>query len=250
MIPIARSPVDHQIQRALMEYRFEGFSPAAFDALARLRKNPTVDQLRADRGRIRLHVQEPFARYRDDLVVHWVLPNQLPFETERGVFSRLPKNDFGTGGAHHHLWMAFYRPPRRRLTDLQLSHGLHPEGFALGLYLGAYAGDAFRAARARMLAESGEALGLLNELMGSGYAFSYSTHVAKQTDDPTFAEALDAVPAGLARANGIWLRKMIPNQDVIAMGSDLVATSIAAMNELWPLYRWLDGASMGEGPRP
>src|SRR5690554_4854342 len=112
---------------------FEGFSPEAFYALERLRGAPTVEQLRRDRHAIRRFVQEPFARYRDELVLRWVIPNQLPLETEKGVFSRLPKNDFGAGGAHHHLWMSFYRPGHRRLTDVQRSHSLYPGGFDFGL---------------------------------------------------------------------------------------------------------------------
>jgi len=228
---------------------FEGFHPETFAVLERLRQRPHLEQLRADRPAVDRYVVGPFKRYRDDLVVHWVLPNGIPFETERGVFSRILKNDFGAGGAHHHLWMAFYRPPLRRLQDVQLSHGIYPDGFAWGLYVGAYAGDLFRAARGRMVEDAEGALAVLNPLLASDYALSFAPRVTKKDGDPTFTEPLAALPDGLASASGIWVRRKLGREAVLDLGPGLVAEAIRAQGDLWPLYRWwVEAAEPGGVP--
>lgn len=235
------SPVPPILKIPPLNLNFEGFSPEAFAALEGLRQRPTVAQYRADRERIDRAVVAPFKRYRDDLVVNWVIPNALPFETERNVFSRLLKNDFGAGGAHHHLWMSFYRPHLKRLSDVQLSHGIYPDGFAWGLYVGAYAKSLFTAARSRLLAEP-EGLRLLNDVIAQGYSFSYAPTVTKKASNPTYTEPLTEMPADLQRARGIWVRRRIDREEVLAQGGSLIASAIAAQVELWPLYRWLTEA--------
>ncbi len=219
-----------------LDLRFHGFTPEGFAVLDRLREHPHIEQYRAEKEAIRAFVTEPFKAYRDDLVVNWVLPNHLPFETEKNVFSRLLKNDFGAGGCHHHLWMAFYRLPRRRLSDVQLSHSLYPDGFVFGLYMGEYAKGLFRQAQARMFDTPDRALNLLNGLIARGYTFTYAPTVTKSLASPTFTEPLVALPDDLARARGMWVRRKIERDDVLAVGSDLVRHAIEAQAELWPLY--------------
>ncbi|MDX1530553.1 MAG: hypothetical protein R3362_03425 [Rhodothermales bacterium] len=233
-----------------LQLQFEGFAPEAFAALERLRARPHVEQYRSDKAALKRYVQAPFGVYRDDLVLNWVLPNRLPFETERNVFSRLLKNDFGAGGAHGHLWMAFYRPPRRRLTDVQLSHSVYPDGFVFGLYCGDYAKGLFRPALAAMQEDEGRALDLLNGLIRQGYTFTYAPTIRKSLDSPTFTEALAALPEDLRRAKGMWVRKRMPREEVLALGPRLVERAISAQAELWPLYRWWAGADGGVGAEP
>ncbi len=221
-----------------LNLHFEGFSEEAFAVLERLRAAPHIEQYRAEKEAIKTFVTDPFKRYRDDLALNWVLPNRSGFETEKNVFSRLLKNDFGAGGCHHHLWMAFYRPPLRRLTDVQLSHGLYPDGFAFGLYVGEYAKDFFRQAKARMLDEPERALALVNDLIGRGYAFTHAPTVTKKHASPTFTEPLDALPDDLGRAKGLWVRRKVERAEVLEAGPDLVRRAIDAQAELWPLYEW------------
>lgn len=226
---------------APLSLSFEGFEPNGLDALERLRQEPHIEQYRKEKATLKTHIQEPFKRYRDDLVVNWVLPNQLPFETERGVFSRILKNDFGAGGSHHHLWMAFYRPGRKRLTDVQLSHSVYPDRFAWGLYVGAYAKALFRDALARTLDEEAVSLALLNALIEQGYRLAFAPRVSRPAGHPEFDAPLDALPDGLAKAQGIWVRRTIPREQVLALGPDLVAEALRAQDELWPLYQfWVD----------
>lgn len=226
-----------------LQLSFRGFSDDGLAALARLKAEPRIERYRTEKDAIKSGIVEPFERYRDDLALNWVIPNGLPFETEKGVFSRLLKNDFGAGGSHHHLWMSFYRTGRTRLTDLQLSHAVYPDGFRWALYAGDYSKETFRAARERTVDEPTEALALLNPLLERGYRLAFAPHVTKPEGYPEITEPLDALPDGLARAKGIWLARRISAEQMQTLGPDLVSAAIDAQLELWPLYRfWIDAS--------
>lgn len=221
-----------------LDLTFGGFPPEGFAALEALRAEPHIGTYRARKPDLDAYVTAPFKRYRDDLALNWVIPNGLPFETEKNVFSRILKNDFGRGGSHSHLWMSFYRLPRKRLTDIQLSHAVYADGFRWGLYVGDYAKGLFRPARERLVEDSA-ALPILNTLIERGYRLAFAPHVTKPEGRPEFADVLEAVPDGMARAKGIWVMRKIPRIEVEALGPDLVAAGIDAQEELWPLYRFL-----------
>ena len=222
-----------------LDLTFEGFPDEGFEALARLRAEPHIGRYREEKEVLDRAVIGPFKRYRDDLALNWVIPNGIPFETERNVFSRILKNDFGRGGSHSHLWMSFYRRPRKRLTDLQLSHAVHPDAFRWGLYIGDYARGLFGPARQRLVEEPGTSLALVNGLIGRGYRLAFAPHVTKPEGHPEFADPLDALPEGLGRAKGIWLMRRISREETQALGPDLVGAAIDAQAELWPLYQFL-----------
>ena len=229
---------------APLDLSFAGFPEAGLDALARLKADPHVGRYREEKGEIKAGIEGPFKRYRDDLALNWVLPNGLPFETEKGVFSRILKNDFGAGGSHHHLWMSFYREGRTRLTDLQLSHAVYPDGFRWSLYAGDYSGDVFRAARERTVEDPAGALAALNPLLGRGYRLAFAPHVTKPEGYPEVTAPLAALPDGLARARGIWVSRRIGRADLLALGPDLVSEAIDVQVALWPLYRfWIDAST-------
>ena len=237
-----------------LDLTFEGFPDEGFEALARLRAEPHIERYRTEKEVLDRAITAPFKRYRDDLAVNWVIPNGLPFETERNVFSRILKNDFGRGGSHSHLWMSFYRPPRKRLTDIQLSHAVHPDAFRWGIYAGDYSKGLFRAARDRMEADPEATLGLLNGLIGKGYRLAFAPHVTKPEGHPEFVDRLRDLPDGLLRAKGIWLMRRISREETQALGPRLVAAALDAQEELWPLYRfWAEAAALaspqGDLPR-
>ena len=222
-----------------LDCSFEGFSAEAFAILERLREAPHIEQYRREKGGIERYLRAPFKRFRDDLVVNWVLPNRLDFETEKNVFSRILKNDFGAGGSHHHVWMAFYRPPRRRLTDLQLSHGLNPDAFESSLFVGGYAKELLRQAKANIVVAPAVFLALVNPLLQDTTLYYRYGHGEKRVRR-VISEPLAAVPEDLARADALWLRRRFPREDVIAWQGGLVRHALAAVRDFWPVYRfWL-----------
>ncbi len=246
-VPAARLPF---VRPDPLDLTFEGFPDEGFEALARLRAEPHIGRYREEKEVLDRAVTGPFKRYRDDLAVNWVLPNGLPFETERNVFSRILKNDFGAGGSHSHLWMSFYRSPRKRLTDVQLSHAVHADAFRWGVYVGDYAKGLFAPARERLMAQPEVSLPILNGLIERGYRLAWAPHVTKPEGRPEISDPIDALPDELGRAKGIWLMRRISREEAQALGPALVAAAIDAQEELWPLYRFLVEAAGQRGGPP
>lgn len=235
-VPTTRPPF---VRPEPLDLTFEGFPQEGLDALARLKAEPHIGQYREDKSVLDRAILAPFKRYRDDLALNWVIPNGLPFETERNVFSRILKNDFGRGGSHSHLWMSFYRRPRKRLTDVQLSHAIHSDRFRWGLYIGDYAKGLFGPARDRLLHQPDHALAILNALIDQGYRLAYAPQVSRPEGHPEISEPLSDLPDGLAQAKGIWIQRSVSIGEVQALGPQLVAHAIDAQEQLWPLYRFL-----------
>ncbi len=214
-------------------FTFEGFAPEAFEALARLKAHPHIGQYRQEKPVLRRHVQEPFRRLRDDLVVNWVLPSALALETERNVFSRFLKNDFGAGGCYAHYWMAFYRQGRRRLADVQLIVSLHADGLRVGVYAGEPARAVWRAVRTHLL-EVG--MGVLDPLIPLLHIKIYprkgTTRLVRTADE------LHRLPELLRGAEGIWAGRTLSRAAVLAWGAEIVPWIWETWQLAWPLYRF------------
>ncbi len=219
------------------EYHFPGFAEEAFAILDRLKANPHIDQYRTEKEGIRQYLTKPFKAYRDDLVVHWVLPAQLSFETERNVFSRLLKNDFGAGGCHHHLWLSFYRPGYRRLTDVQLGHSLSPHGMNLSLFVGAYGKRVLKAAKARSLEQESTFLALLGPLLQDHVLRLEFLEKGKKTPK-TYLEAISHLPPQWEAATDIWIGRQFPREHIITTGPHFMDDVLKGIDALWPLYQF------------
>ncbi len=214
-------------------HTFEGFAPEAFEALARLKAHPHIEQYRQERPALRRYVQEPFQRLRDDLVVNWVLPSSLALETERNVFSRFLKNDFGAGGCHAHYWMAFYRRGRRRLADVQLIVSLHADGLRVGVYVGEPAQAVWRAVRVHLPEVGVEVLGPVIPLLQIKiYARKGEVRSISEAND------LQRLSALLRGAEGIWAGRTLSCEVVWEQGSEVVCWIWETWRLAWPLYRF------------
>lgn len=236
--PVQRSVEDmHRPEQ--FDRSFEGWSPDVFEMLDRLRAEPHIDQYEKEKPGVTDHLKDPFRRYRDDLVVNWVLPNRLDFETERNVFSRLLKNDFGAGGCHDHLWMSFYRPDTRRLEDVQITHRVSPDGFAIGIYVGAYATDLLQQAKLRIQAASATYLEHVNTLLRED-GWRFYTHRGSGTNETkrVFLDPLDEVPDTIDGADGIYVRHYISRQETLDLGPTLVDRALDLVLDVWPIYRF------------
>ncbi len=217
---------------------FGGFTEATLAVLERLRENPHIEQYRKEKPAIEAHLMQPFRQLRDDLVVNIVLPNRLLFETERNVFSRLLKNDFGAGGCHHHLWMSFYRPGYRRITDVQLASSLSPDGYSMGVFVAAHMKAVFRTARTRVQQTPGEFLAVLNPLLGTR-RFIWTQGSGAKRVRHTVEGPLAGLPDGFGKASGFWVRRLWPRADVLRLGPALLHQTLEEWQALWPLYGFL-----------
>jgi uncharacterized protein (DUF2461 family) len=212
---------------------FEGFTVEAFGALERLKARPHLDQYRIEKPLLQQYIQAPFRRLRDDLVVNWVLPNALALETERNVFSRFLKNDFGAGGCHAHYWMAFYRQGRQRLTDVQLMVSLHADGLWAGVYVGAPARSVWQRVRAELV-DRGEGVlcAVLPLLQLKIYTKKGELQLRHSADVST---ALSRVLRG---AEGLWVGAGLLREAVLQYGAAVVFWVLQIWQRAWPLYRF------------
>ena len=219
---------------------FEGFGAEAFDALKSIKAAPHIDTYRVLKPVIKSSIVEPFKRIRDDLVVNWVLPNLLPFETERNVFSRLLKNDFGAGGCHHHLWLSFYRPEMRRLTDVQLAFTIRDSGFSVSLFIGNNAAKIFSKIKRRLPMQTVEFIDLTNALFQEGdWAFRFRPVKASTGENLEYNTQLVEFPDGILHSKGMWWSILFPRETILDNGKQLVDLSLQAVQALWPLYLFL-----------
>lgn len=234
-----RQPKDDMLVPDSFDRSFEGWSPDVFEMLDRLRAEPHIDQYEKEKPGITNLLKDPFRRYRDDLVVNWVLPNRLDFETERNVFSRLLKNDFGAGGCHDHLWMSFYRPTTRRLEDVQITHRVSPDGFAVGLYVGAYGTELLKQAKRRIVDAPTTYLDLVNGLLqAEGWRFYTHRGSGKDEQKTVVREPLSSVPGSVDGADGIYVRHYISRDETLELGRKLVDRALDLVLDVWPIYRF------------
>ena len=217
---------------------FDGFGDEAFQTLQAIKEAPRIETYRSLKPVIDRAITKPFKQFRDDLVVNWVLPNALPFETERNVFSRLLKNDFGAGGCHHHLWMAFYRMGLRRLSDLQLAHTIRESGFSTSLYIGENAPALFKQMKAHIMANPAFFMQQVNPILEiEQWSFRIRPH--KEKGFIEYENPLSKLPDELERSKGIWWRTFYNKDTILNRGQSLLASALHSVNDLWPLYIFL-----------
>ena len=232
-------PVEDMEQPNTLDRSFEGWTPAVFEMLDRLRAEPHIDQYKKEKPGVTDHLKDPFRRYRDDLVVNWVLPNRLNFETEKHVFSRLLKNDFGAGGCHDNLWMSFYRPKTRRLEDVQITHRVSPDGFAIGVYVGAHATDLLAQAQSRIAQAPATYLDLVNPLLDrEGWRFYTHRGSGANESKTEHTAPMDAVPEAVGRADGVYVRHYLSREATLDLGPQLVDWALDRVFDVWPIYRF------------
>ena len=83
-------------------------------------------------------------------------------ELNKGLFSRITKNDYGKGGAWSHYWGAFYPKGGKRIEDAQLSIWINKDFFQFGFYIGAYGVEQ----KKRFLLNCRNNLSVLEEMLG------------------------------------------------------------------------------------
>ena len=225
----------------MLSAEFEGFGEKTFHLLQLLRERPTIAAYREHKEEINRHISSPFKIFRDDLVLNWVLPNQLALETQKNVFSRLLKNDFGAGGCHHHVWLSFYRPGYRRLSDIQLAHTVRDNGFTTSLYIGDNAPSMLRSVKAFIRNNPSEFIHRSNAIVADE-RWTLNMRVKYKADANGVLLShgqIEELPESLSNARGIWWSSTLDNDRVVAMSSALVPWALDSIEALWPMYRYL-----------
>jgi hypothetical protein len=135
--------------------------------------------------------------------------------------------------------MSFYRPETRRLEDVQITHRVSPDGFAVGLYVGAHATDLLRQAKDRILSAPATYLDRVNPLLERD-DWRFYTHRGSGSNETrtVHAEPLDAVPDAVEGADGIYVRHYIGRDETLALGPELVDRALDLVFDVWPIYRF------------
>ena len=115
------------------------FTNETFALLAGIAATPTAGFYLDHKLDLKVHVEQPLQRLMLGASARLPAVFRERMETERGLFSRFLKNDFGRGGAWSHYWGAFYPKGSRRLADVQLAVGIHADLLQVSFYIGDYA---------------------------------------------------------------------------------------------------------------
>lgn len=96
------------------------FNQETFDLLDKLHENPTREFYTAHKDEFKELLEELFQSLFLEVVEG--LPPEITdvMETEKNLFSRILKNDYGKGGAWDYYWGAIYRKNGKRVKDAQL----------------------------------------------------------------------------------------------------------------------------------
>jgi len=114
------------------------FCETTFRLLASLKRTSTAAFYQEHKDSFVEFVEEPFQRILRQVATEFPPPILDLMETEKRLFGRFPKNDFGQGGAWPFYWGAFYPKGSKRSQDAQLSMWMDADYLEFGFYIGEY----------------------------------------------------------------------------------------------------------------
>jgi hypothetical protein len=213
------------------------FTQTAFDLLADLHADPSLDTYMEHHEAFEEHLIEPFKRLFNAVATDLPAMMRAKLETESGLFSRIPKNDFGQGGAWDHYWAAFYSKGSKRTSGAQLSLWINHEMLKVGFSFGAYGSEEM----ARFLRHCEAHYETLVNLLEDGFAgIDWVFGSSDQID--VSGDAVRGVPATWRD----WLKEpaeaecavslVLPRDRVVGTGFDeLRDLTLTALERLFPL---------------
>lgn len=114
------------------------FSSRTFELLELLHDDPRYSVYQDNKDEFQKNVEEPLKALMAAIVA--VLPNEIrdSLETEKDLFSRFNKNDYGRGGAWDFYWGALYPTGGTRIAAPQLYLWINFERVEVGFAIGDY----------------------------------------------------------------------------------------------------------------
>lgn len=112
------------------------FSDTTFELLDGLLEAGTQAYYQQHKAGLIEHVQLPLNQLLRDVAEHLTDDMTARLETMNRLFSRIPKNDWGKGGAWPYYWGAFYTKGGKRISDAQLFTFIDSSGLDVGFYIG------------------------------------------------------------------------------------------------------------------
>lgn len=226
-------------EKAKKPIAVDWFSEQTFEMLDGLHENPTREFYQEHKEEIVATVEEPFQQLFKSIAELVPEPIREVMETERRLFSRIPKNDYGRGGAWEFYWGAFYPKGGKRIEDAQLFIGIHRDRLEYGVYIGEYGQDRMKRFR-NNIERYGE---MLTKRLAPGIEALNPTYGNRGDEAERLGELIsEDRPSSF----GEWikdpqkmeasLRIVIPKQEVLLANSEDVAERIAgAFDVFFPL---------------
>ncbi|MHA1587408.1 MAG: hypothetical protein ACTSV9_01405, partial [Candidatus Thorarchaeota archaeon] len=115
------------------------FDAETFDLLRGLQEDSTKKYYDDHHHEFIEHLEEPFRSLLLQVGNSLPPPMQAVLETEKRIIARIPKNDYGKGGAHAYHWGAFFPKGSRRIANAQLFVWMNADSMEFGFYIGEYA---------------------------------------------------------------------------------------------------------------
>lgn len=211
------------------------FSPRTFELLEGLRENPTRNFHSEHLDDFRTWVEEPV----QDLLtgVAALLPRSMTeiLETDKRLFSRIPKNDYGRGGAWDFYWGALYPRGEKRISSAQLYVWLNRNYLEYGFFIGEYGGEQ----RARFLKNVRKQRKTLANALGSyiddGFVFGALRREDGSIDPETALDSLEEWLEELDEGR-ISVRTRVDRHDLLRLSeTELRDRILSDFQQLFPL---------------
>ena len=208
------------------------FTEETFALLGGLHADPMQQFYLANKEKFKQLVEEPFQRLFDRVRDRLPPAIQQVMETEKHIFGRIPKNDYGRGGAWDFYWGAFYSKGGKRTKDAQLALWMNHEHLQCSFYIGEYGRQYRERFDSNLQKHRDELVALLEDrLTDLGILFGRPDDVEPPLDHQvtSFAEWVDS-------DLGYSVRKHFPKERAIAItAADLVTEIIEVFVAVFPL---------------
>ena len=193
------------------------FPPEAFQLLDGLTGDPTRDFYSDRKDDFQEHLIDPFQTLFRGVGELLPTPMKEALETENRLFSRIPKNDYGRGGAWDFYWGAFYPRGEKRTEAPQLYLAIRGDRLDFGFSLGSYAEEF----TARFLATTRRRTVALVELLkdsvdGNGFLLGASEEDVEEGRSGPHDDIVDWLSN--AGPGKLTVRVVMPTDEVLQMG--------------------------------
>lgn len=219
------------------------FTAKTFELLEALHNNPTQQFYAEHKEEFRQYVQEPLQRLFHE--VRDRLPQQIrdAMETEKHIFARIPRNDYGRGGTWDFYWGAFYTKGGKRTSDAQLFIDIHSSFLHFGFYIGEHESQCRERFDANLKKHRDELVALLQDnLTGLGILFGHPDDV-----EPPLDHQVTSFAEWAGSELDYSARKHFPKETVIQIPSEeLVRQVTETFTAVFPLVL----LTMSDDPMP
>ena len=214
------------------------FGKKAFELLSDLHAHPLLSFYDEHVDEFSAEIEKPFQQLMH-AVAEQFPPQMLDLlETEKRLFSRIAKNDYGKGGTWDFYWGAFYPKGGKRTADPQLFMWINREILGFGFYVGEYGPDPSK----RFVKNCAEHAAVLKRLLEPG--LSDGELIYGEDDTPPDSSQLSLGGAKLAwnewladpERFGIRVAIELPCADVMNASQDKLVDRVAkTFQRLFPL---------------